>query len=102
MLGDAAGVITPLCGNGMSMALHGSKLLSNLIDTFLKGEITRNSLESLYLTQWKRLFSQRLWVGRRIQALFGNELQTDLLVKGIRPFPFLLKKLIQSTHGKPF
>lgn len=102
MLGDAAGVITPLCGNGMSMALHGSKLLSNLIDAFLKGEMNRNSLESQYLTQWKRLFSQRLWIGRRIQALFGNELQTDLLVKGIRPFPFLLKKLIQSTHGKPF
>ena len=28
MIGDAAGMITPLCGNGMSMALHGSKLAS--------------------------------------------------------------------------
>lgn len=26
MVGDAAGMITPLCGNGMSMAIHSSKL----------------------------------------------------------------------------
>jgi flavin-dependent dehydrogenase len=26
MIGDAAGLITPLCGNGMSMAMHASKI----------------------------------------------------------------------------
>ena len=26
MLGDAAGMITPLCGNGMSMAMHSASL----------------------------------------------------------------------------
>ncbi len=32
MTGDAAGMITPLCGNGMSMALHGSKIAFDQID----------------------------------------------------------------------
>ena len=32
MLGDAAGMITPLCGNGMSIAFHSSKFaFENLI-----------------------------------------------------------------------
>lgn len=31
LCGDAAGSITPLTGNGMSMALHSSKLISNFI-----------------------------------------------------------------------
>ena len=34
-IGDAAGMITPLCGNGMSMALHGSKIAAESIDGFL-------------------------------------------------------------------
>ena len=36
MLGDAAGLITPLCGNGMSMALHAAKLLGELLNNFLE------------------------------------------------------------------
>ena len=39
MIGDAAGMITPLCGNGMSMALHGSKLAFEEINFFLKNKI---------------------------------------------------------------
>ena len=35
MLGDAAGMITPLCGNGMSMAMHASKLAYEAIHSFL-------------------------------------------------------------------
>jgi flavin-dependent dehydrogenase len=38
MVGDAAGMVTPLCGNGMSMALHGSKIAALQMDRFLKGE----------------------------------------------------------------
>lgn len=102
MLGDAAGMITPLCGNGMSMALHASKIAFELIEKFANGEISRTELENQYIHQWKKQFSLRLWVGRQIQARFGNEFQTELLVKSIKPFPFLLKKLISLTHGKAF
>jgi flavin-dependent dehydrogenase len=30
MIGDTAGFITPLCGNGMAMAIHGAKLFQKL------------------------------------------------------------------------
>src|SRR5579863_1127243 len=36
-IGDAAGMIPPLAGNGMSMALHGSKIAYHCIDAYLTG-----------------------------------------------------------------
>lgn len=102
MLGDAAGMITPLCGNGMSMALHASKIAFGWIQKFANGEISRTELEQKYMQDWNKQFKQRLWVGRQIQAQFGSEFQTELLIKSIKPFPFLLKKLISLTHGKAF
>ena len=48
MLGDAAGMITPLCGNGMSMAMHGAKTASVSISAFLNNTISRNEMEKTY------------------------------------------------------
>ncbi len=53
MIGDAAGMITPLCGNGMSMALHASKIAAGEINRFLQDEITRDELEQNYARQWR-------------------------------------------------
>src|SRR6476646_7323604 len=46
MVGDAAGMITPLCGNGMSMAFHGSKLAADAIQLFLRHKIPRKEMEN--------------------------------------------------------
>jgi flavin-dependent dehydrogenase len=102
MIGDAAGMITPLCGNGMSMALHGSKLASVHIHHFLAGKINREKMEKRYILQWKNKFGDRLKTGRRIQRLFGNNRLTNLLIHLLKPFPALLGTLISKTHGKPF
>ena len=59
LTGDAAGSITPLCGNGMSMALHGSKIAFKHINTFLSGKIDRFEMEKRYETEWKNNFSRR-------------------------------------------
>ena len=48
MIGDAAGMITPLCGNGMSMALHASKIAAEQITKFLEGTISRELMEQNY------------------------------------------------------
>ena len=46
MCGDTAGMIHPLCGNGMGMAIASARLASELVLKFLNGEIkTRESLE---------------------------------------------------------
>ncbi len=102
LLGDAAGMITPLCGNGMSMALHGSKIAAAIIHKFLKGDINRNILEREYTRTWRATFSKRLKTGRWIQSLFGKAWVTNLFISVMKRSPFLTKALIKQTHGVPF
>lgn len=102
MIGDAAGMITPLCGNGMSMALHGSKLAAEQIHSFLQGNITRALMEQQYKQQWQKQFARRLKAGRRIQRLFGGKWLTNSFITLAKLFPRLVRFLIRQTHGNPF
>ncbi len=102
MVGDAGGMITPLCGNGMSMALHGSKIAAGLICQFLSEQISRTQLEQRYVQQWNQFFGKRLRTGRFIQQLFGNERITNIFIRAMKPFPALVTNLIRQTHGEPF
>jgi flavin-dependent dehydrogenase len=102
MVGDTAGLIAPLCGNGMSMAMNASKILADLFNEFFKGNLNRVQVEAFYTKTWKQNFTGRLFVGRTIQNLFGNEIMTNIFIGGMKPFPGLVNKLIKNTHGKPF
>lgn len=104
MCGDAAGMITPLCGNGMAMAIHSAKLLSDLIiDHHQEGTFPLDLIQQQYAARWKRQFAQRLWAGRKIQDyLFGNNWASELAVftgKHLKP---IANSLIRQTHGSPF
>ena len=46
MTGDAAGLITPLCGNGMSMAMHSAKIAFEAIQDYLSNKSSYAQLES--------------------------------------------------------
>jgi len=102
MVGDAAGMITPLCGNGMSMALHGSKLAAREINQFLSGAISREQMEGNYRKAWDKQFAARLRMGRRIQSLFGNQRLLSVLMNLGRRLPFIISYLVRKTHGNPF
>ena len=102
MLGDTAGMITPLCGNGMSMALHSAKIAFENIRPFLDKRISRDEMENQYVGQWKIQFESRLRAGRFIQKLFGHERATNFFIKTIKYFPFVIRKMIRQTHGKQF
>jgi flavin-dependent dehydrogenase len=102
MLGDAAGMITPLCGNGMSMAMHSAAIAAPLISAALKGNMPRTEAESTYQQLWKAQFGRRVWVGRQIQASFGHPILTEAVVAAFKLMPWAIKPLIGLTHGKPF
>ncbi|MBK7556888.1 MAG: NAD(P)/FAD-dependent oxidoreductase [Chitinophagaceae bacterium] len=102
LTGDAAGMITPLCGNGMSMALHAGKIASGYIHEFLSGKISRAEMETAYTHQWSSTFSKRLQTGRRIQSLFGKVWITNFFIAVMKKRPGLTRSLIKQTHGKPF
>jgi menaquinone-9 beta-reductase len=102
MLGDAAGMITPLCGNGMSMAMHSAKLAGVNISAFLQNKITRQQLDQNYTKHWKLNFKTRVKIGKYIQYLFGRKATTNLFVQLMKRSKFLTSKIIALTHGKEF
>jgi menaquinone-9 beta-reductase len=102
MLGDAAGMITPLCGNGMSMAMHSAKIAAISISAFLQKNITRQQLEQNYTNEWKNNFRTRVKIGKYIQYLFGRKATTNLFVNLMKHSKFLTSKIIALTHGKEF
>jgi len=102
MAGDSAGMITPLCGNGMSMAIHAGKIAAGYISDFLDSKISRDELEVCYSEQWESLFGKRLRTGRIIQYFFGKVWLSDFFINTMKQFPGLTKKTISLTHGKPF
>lgn len=102
MLGDAAGMIAPLCGNGMSMALHSSKLAFGQVDRYLSGRIGRQEMEEQYTREWQRHFSKRLALGRNIQSLTGQSFLTNAFIGLLQMFPGLVPAIVRRTHGTSF
>lgn len=101
MCGDSAGMIHPLCGNGMSMAIQSAQIASTLILDFLDKKIkTRKELEKKYLREWNKNFKWRLKVGHFIAMLFKNDRIAAVLLHGLKKLPFLLPIIIRQTHGK--
>ncbi len=102
MVGDSAGAITPLCGNGMSMAMRGSKLLATLLTLYFEQKITKTALIEQYDAVWKAHFKMRIGAGNKLQHLFGKNTSTLIALKTLHYFPALTRKVIGLTHGLPF
>lgn len=101
MCGDTAGMIHPLCGNGMGMAISSARLASTRILQFLNGEIkTRESLEKQYFRDWNKEFKIRLKTGHFIAWLFRNQTISQIAYSILKRTPSLLPKMIKFTHGK--
>jgi menaquinone-9 beta-reductase len=103
MAGDAAGMIAPLCGNGMAMAIHSGKIISDLIIRASTENKSRKWLEETYTREWRKTFSNRLRIGRLIQHhLFGSRWSSNLAIGLAIHSKSLARFIIRNTHGMPF
>jgi len=101
MIGDTAGLIHPLCGNGMAMAIHSAKIVSELIGRASNNEIkSRDELENKYIAEWKDNFEKRLRIGRILTYILLNQKFYKFLMRIMIKFPFLIPIIIKQTHGK--
>jgi flavin-dependent dehydrogenase len=102
MIGDTAGLIHPLCGNGMAMAIHSAKIVSELVEKYYTNEIkSRKELEEKYIQEWNFNFKKRLKIGRLLANLLQKQKLSAALMRILIIFPFLLSKIIKNTHGTP-
>ena len=102
MCGDAAGMIVPACGNGMAMAIHAGKLVSETILDYCNGRVRRDAMENEYRRKWRKHFAHRLWMGRRLQRLFGSRWMSGIAVNTATYLEPLATWLVRRSHGQPF
>ena len=98
MVGDAAGLITPLCGNGMAMAIRAGNMVAEAVHS----ETNRREIEQRYARTWNEEFKTRLWVGRKVQHLFGSGRSSGFARRLIQHVPAVAQKVVKFTHGRPF
>lgn len=101
MIGDTAGLIHPLCGNGMAMAIHSAQIASQHLKKYLNNKVTRDQMLINYMVEWKSTFKNRLQYGRWLQRILLKESYTNIAYTLIEKLPFLLPMIIKKTHGKP-
>jgi len=79
--GDAGGMIAPLAGDGMAMALHSGMISANTLHPYLIGQTSAEAMLDTYQTTWKRTFQSRLRLGRFLQTFM---LRQSILIPGLR------------------
>ncbi|WGF91993.1 NAD(P)/FAD-dependent oxidoreductase [Aequorivita marisscotiae] len=101
MVGDSAGLIHPLCGNGMAMAIKSAKIFSEIfLKYYRKNNFNRRDIEIAYAKCWKREFESRLTAGRTIQRILMNPVASKIGFAAAKALPQLLPLIIKKTHGK--
>lgn len=99
MIGDAANVIAPLAGDGISMAMDSAKLLANLFYLKKQRKISDIDIFNMYEENWQKLFAQRLMTASLIQKLLLSRVLGTMSLTAIKHFPSLLKYFIKNTRG---
>jgi flavin-dependent dehydrogenase len=102
LLGDAAGTIAPLCGNGMSMGMRASYLLASILNELFNKKISKAEAISLYNDQWRENFSIRIKAGYYLQQILNRNSLTHFTIKLLDKSPKLFQKIITLTHGTKF
>ena len=98
MVGDAAGMIAPLCGDGMGMAIASGEWAAQSIIQLIEGRIDAAQLRSLYERGWAERFSRRMQIGRVLHGALVRPIASELAVRLARLLPFAARAIIRATR----
>ncbi len=99
MVGDAAAMIAPLCGDGMAMALRSAEIAAPLAAAFASGRIGAYDFRKRYADEWESAFRTRLRAGRWLHRLYSRPALAALGVRACRYVPGLAGAVIRATRG---
>jgi flavin-dependent dehydrogenase len=99
MIGDSAGVIAPITGDGIGMAFQSAKIISQILGNVRSGEYSIKEAENRYRSGWNSLFRKRIYVSYIIQKLIMNNYGRILSVNILNNFPQALPYFIEVTRG---
>ncbi|MFO7322895.1 MAG: FAD-dependent monooxygenase [Chloroflexota bacterium] len=98
MAGDAAGMIAPLAGNGMSMALDAGMMAADYSAALLDARLTPSDVRRGYADAWRRRFGNRLRLGRALQAALLRPWLLEPGLRFLRLAPLVGELLVTHTR----
>ncbi len=99
LIGDAAGMIAPLCGDGMAMAMTAAEMAASLAHEFVCGRLDAHSFRAAYVRSWRRRFRRRMALGRLLHAGYVRPVTSELGIRAACVVPPLGRALIRATRG---
>ena len=95
-IGDSAGVIAPLAGDGIGMAVQSASLISEIL---MRNKLQVEISEIEYRKEWRTMFLRRLYVAGLIQKIVLNNSIKNIGLKLVSIYPGLLTNIIKFTRG---
>lgn len=99
MVGDAAGLMAPLAGDGIAMALRAGPLAAEYVSDFLAARTSAEAARQGYARAWQREFGPRLGLARALQALMLRPAWLGPGLRLLRGVPGLGGQLVARTRG---
>lgn len=99
-IGDAAGMIAPVAGNGVAMALRSASMAVDPILDVVSGRSDLAAARARYRRAWRRAFRPRLEAGRLAQALAVRPPAAAMFVRLASRWPALADGLIRRTRDR--
>jgi menaquinone-9 beta-reductase len=98
MIGDASGIIDPLTGNGMAMAVQSALLAAPLLLTLLEHPSRRAAIENEYRLRHRAFFLSRIAWSRRVAVLLSRPRLLDAAMSAVRA-PAIGELLLRRTRA---
>jgi flavin-dependent dehydrogenase len=95
-IGDAAGVIAPLVGDGMGMAVQSANLVSEIL---IRNKLVQRKSGMEYEKEWRNLFLRRFSLAGIIQKSVLNNYVRIPGINLVSLFPGILSYIIKYTRG---
>jgi flavin-dependent dehydrogenase len=98
MAGDSAGLIAPLAGDGIAMALRGGQVAAEHCAAFLAGQLSAAAMPRAYAGRWRREFGARLRLAQLLQGILLRPIWVPIALRVLNTFPGFGDFLVQHTR----
>jgi flavin-dependent dehydrogenase len=102
MAGDSAGLIAPLAGDGIAMALRGGQMAAEHSLMLLAGSLSSTQLIRGYARAWQGEFGARLRLGRVLQPLMLRPRLLGPALRLLNAAPALARYLVTHTRAPSY
>jgi menaquinone-9 beta-reductase len=101
MAGDAAGLVAPLAGDGIAMALQSGMMAGHACVEYLTSHRSPEHIKEHYAQAWQREFGKRLKLAQVLQKCMLHPRLFALALTLFKVAPVMGQQVIQHTRAMP-